>query len=124
MTTAICVLSYLFTGCIVAIVFLAWSILYNPKHRRCDNFWCFILSIVLWWFVLAVFLYYGIVKPIVLRGRKREDKLKLKDAFDTSKICNKYEYDESGLRKIYGWCCATCVNANRKECPKTEGNKK
>lgn len=39
----------------------------------------------------------------------------------TSKICNKYEYDESGLMKIYGCCCATCVNSNRKECPKTKG---
>jgi hypothetical protein len=51
-------------------------------------------------------------------------KMKLKDAFDPSKTCKKYEYDESGLGKIYGRCCATCVNSNRKECPKVKGYNK
>jgi hypothetical protein len=50
--------------------------------------------------------------------------MKLKDAFDPSKTCKKYEYDESGLGKIYGRCCATCVNSNRKECPKVKGYNK
>ena len=47
--------------------------------------------------------------------------MKFKDTFDNSKICKKYEYDESGLGKMYGSCCATCVNDHRKECPKTKG---
>lgn len=50
--------------------------------------------------------------------------MKFKDAFIKSRTCEKYEYDESGLGKIFGRCCATCVNDNRKECPKTKGENK
>lgn len=50
--------------------------------------------------------------------------MKLKDAFDPSKACKKYEYDESGFGRTFGRCCATCAKAHRKNCPKTKGVKK
>lgn len=66
----------------------------------------------------------------VLEGRqelgnptKEECEMKIKNALDESNICKEYEYDESGLGKIYGTCCATCVKAYRKECPKKGKNK-
>lgn len=67
----------------------------------------------------------------VLEGRqelgnptKEECEMKIKNALDESNICKEYEYDESGLGKIYGACCATCVNAHREKCSKTKGKNK
>ena len=33
------------------------------------------------------------------------------------KICDKYEYDESGMGKFYGARCSTSIFNGRKECP-------
>jgi small basic protein len=70
MIVALCILTYLFIGWIVASVCLTWSIRTNPKRTPDDDYIDFVVSFFFWWLVLAALLVYCAVEISLWLGRK------------------------------------------------------